>query len=141
MIEVFVVVVQSDVLVCYVDFFLIGINDLIQYVLVIDCQNLEFVVEVDSLYLVVLCVVCVMVEGVWLYGCWVGVCGGLVGDFFGVMLLVGLGVDELLMILNDILVVKVCLCGNVMIGLQVLVRIVLGCEIVEQVCVFDGVCV
>jgi phosphoenolpyruvate-protein kinase (PTS system EI component) len=97
MVEVPVAALAADELAAEVDFFSIGSNDLVQYVMAAD----RTLGEVASLYrperpavLRLIATVCSAAAGA---GRWVGVCGEMAGDPGLAVLLVGLGVRELSM--------------------------------------------
>ena len=80
-----------------VDAFSIGTNDLTQYVLAVDRNNIQVTTPYDSLHPAVLDAIRCVVKGAHRHGKRVSVCGELAGDPAGALLLLGLGVDSLSM--------------------------------------------
>ncbi|MGV6875760.1 phosphoenolpyruvate--protein phosphotransferase [Pseudochelatococcus sp. B33] len=128
MIEVPAAAIEAHVLAAHADFFSIGTNDLTQYALAIDRQNPELASAADSLHPAVLRLIAMTVAGARRHERWVGVCGGIAGDPFGAMLLIGLGVSELSMTPRDIPAVKARIRGAKLEDLQALAASALEAE-------------
>ena len=78
-----------------VDFFSIGTNDLIQYLLAVDRDN-SFVARLYQQFNpAVLRTIKSVIEAGHKRNLWVGMCGEMAGDPLATVLLVGLGIDEL----------------------------------------------
>lgn len=99
MVEILVSVLFVDCVFVYVDFVLIGINDFMQYMLVVDCMFGFVVGFQDFWYFVVFCFVCEVGDVGVCLGKLVGICGEVVVDLLFVVVLVGFGVMSFFMVL------------------------------------------
>jgi phosphotransferase system enzyme I (PtsI) len=106
MIEVPVAAVMADLLAHDVDFFSIGINDLMQYTLAVDRVNAQVADRFESLDPGVLQIVKAIIQAGHDAGIDVGICGEMVGDPVYTPLLLGLGVDSLSMPVTSIASIK-----------------------------------
>lgn len=106
MIEVPAAVAIADLLAQEVDFFSIGTNDLVQFVLAVDRMNESIAHYYDPFHPAVIRYLKNTVDAAKAHGISVGVCGELAGDVKAVPLWLGLGVDELSMSPQSILHVK-----------------------------------
>jgi phosphotransferase system enzyme I (PtsI) len=97
MIEVPAAAINADRLIKEVDFFSVGTNDLVQYVLAIDRTNESLAANYSPLDVAVLRLIERSVTAAAVAGKPVGVCGELAGDPEAIPLLVGLGLRELSM--------------------------------------------
>ncbi|MFH1145252.1 MAG: phosphoenolpyruvate--protein phosphotransferase, partial [Candidatus Eisenbacteria bacterium] len=95
MIEVPSAVWMSDALAREADYFSIGSNDLIQYCLAVDRGNAHVAHLYDALDPAFLRALDLTVRNAHAAGIRVGSCGEMSGELPGLLLLVGLGVDEL----------------------------------------------
>ncbi|MFG6383616.1 MAG: phosphoenolpyruvate--protein phosphotransferase [Lachnospiraceae bacterium] len=95
MIETPAAVMISDLLAKEVDFFSIGTNDLTQYTLAIDRQNMKLDNIYDSHHLAVLRMIQMTIENGHKHGCWVGICGELGADPTLTRTFLEMGIDEL----------------------------------------------
>lgn len=95
MIETPAAAVISDLLAQEVDFFSIGTNDLTQYTLAIDRQNMKLDSIYDAHHPAVLRMIQMTVENGHKHGCWVGICGELGADMTLTETFLKMGVDEL----------------------------------------------
>ena len=95
MIETPAAVMISDLLAQEVDFFSIGTNDLTQYTLAIDRQNMKLDNIYDSHHPAVLRMIQMTVENGHKHGCLVGICGELGADTELTEDFVRMGIDEL----------------------------------------------
>jgi phosphoenolpyruvate-protein phosphotransferase len=95
MIEVPSAAIMAETFAPHVDFFSIGSNDLTQYTMAIDRGHRDLAAMADGLHPSVLRLIQLTVQAAHKFGKYVGVCGGIAGDFEAVPLLIGLGVDEL----------------------------------------------
>lgn len=95
MIETPAAVLISDELAKEVDFFSIGTNDLTQYTLAIDRQNMKLDKIYDSHHPAVLRMIQMTVENGHKNGCWVGICGELGADTSLTQTFLQMGTDEL----------------------------------------------
>lgn len=95
MIETPAAVMISDLLAEEVDFFSIGTNDLTQYTLAIDRQNMKLDNIYDAHHPAVLRMIQMTIENGHKHGCWVGICGELGADMTLTETLLKMGVDEL----------------------------------------------
>lgn len=95
MIETPAAVMISDILAQEVDFFSIGTNDLTQYTLAIDRQNMKLDNFYDSHHPAVLRMIQMTVENGHKHGCWVGICGELGADMTLTKTFLEMGIDEL----------------------------------------------
>lgn len=95
MIETPAAVMISDLLAEEVDFFSIGTNDLTQYTLAIDRQNMKLDNIYDAHHPAVLRMIQMTIENGHKHGCWVGICGELGADMTLTETLLKMGIDEL----------------------------------------------
>ena len=88
-------VVMSDELAKEVDFFSIGTNDLTQYTLAMDRQNMKLDSMYDPHHPAILRMIQKTIENGHKEGCWVGICGELGADTTLTETFLKMGVDEL----------------------------------------------
>ena len=95
MIETPAAAIISDDLAKKVSFFSIGTNDLIQYTLACDRQNLSVEKFCDTHHKAVLKLIKMTIENAHKNGVWVGICGELAADISLTETFIKMGVDEL----------------------------------------------
>ena len=95
MIEVPSAAIMAEMLAREVNFFSIGTNDLLQYLMAVDRGNERIAHLHDSANPAVARILKMVIDAAHAAGIWVGVCGELAGDIEFTPMLVGLGVDEL----------------------------------------------
>lgn len=95
MIETPAAVMISEALAKEVDFFSIGTNDLTQYTLAIDRQNMKLDNIYDAHHPAILQMIKMTIENGHKHGCWVGICGELGADTTLTRTFIDMGVDEL----------------------------------------------
>lgn len=106
MIEVPAAVIIADILAPHVDFFSIGTNDLVQYILAVDRMNETVAHLYDPFHPAVLRMLKTTVEAAQASGVHVSVCGEMAGDIRALPIWLGLGIQELSMSVQSILPVK-----------------------------------
>jgi len=95
MVEVPSAAIMAREIASLVDFFSIGTNDLIQYVLAVDRGNQKINHLYQSFNPAVLKLIKYTIDSAHLEGIWCGMCGEMASDPIAVMMLVGMGLDEL----------------------------------------------
>lgn len=95
MIETPASVMISDLLAEEVDFFSIGTNDLTQYTLAIDRQNMKLDNFYDAHHPAILRMIQMTIDNGHKHGCRVGICGELGADLTLTRTLIEMGIDEL----------------------------------------------
>ncbi|MEO0077350.1 MAG: phosphoenolpyruvate--protein phosphotransferase, partial [candidate division WOR-3 bacterium] len=98
MVETPACVMLADKFASECNFFSIGSNDLTQYTLAVDRDNKRVAKLFDSLNPSVLKLIKLTIDAAHRHGIWVGLCGEFAADPFGIIVLIGLGIDELSMI-------------------------------------------
>lgn len=106
MVEVPAAAVIADALAQEVDFFSIGTNDLVQYVLAVDRMNEHIAYLYEPYHPAVIRLLEMTVEAAKRHGIGLAVCGEMAGDPKAVPLWIGLGVTKLSMSVKSILKVK-----------------------------------
>jgi len=106
MIETPAAAMISDELAKIVDFFSIGTNDLTQYVLAMDRQNIKLDSFYDPHHLAILRFIKMVVENGHKQGIKVAICGELAADTYYTKEFLDMGVDELSVSPSNILVVR-----------------------------------
>jgi phosphotransferase system enzyme I (PtsI) len=95
MIEIPSAALASDVLAKEVDFFSLGTNDLIQYVLAIDRMNEKIAYLYEPTHPAIIRLIDLVVRNGHSRDIWVGSCGEMSADPSIAILLLGLGIDEI----------------------------------------------
>jgi phosphotransferase system enzyme I (PtsI) len=95
MVETPAAAIISDRLAKIVDFFSVGTNDLTQYTLAIDRQNLELEPFRDARHEAVLRLIRMAADNARKAGIWIGICGELAGDLTLTQEFIRMGIDEL----------------------------------------------
>jgi phosphoenolpyruvate-protein phosphotransferase len=102
MAEVPSVVLMSDIFAREVDFFSIGTNDLSQYILAIDRENLKLAAQIDYFHPSIIRGIDMVVKGAKQMSRPVSICGLMASDKLAIPLLIGLGIDQLSMSIDSI---------------------------------------
>jgi phosphotransferase system enzyme I (PtsI) len=97
MVETPAAAIMAGDLAAEVEFFSIGTNDLVQYVLAVDRLDPHLADLYQPFHPAVLRLIRTVCEAAHQHGKWVGVCGEMAADSLAVALFLGLGVDELSM--------------------------------------------
>ncbi len=95
MVEIPSAALASDVLAKEVDFFSLGTNDLIQYVLAIDRMNEKIAYIYEPTHPAIVRLIDMTIRNGHGHNIWVGSCGEMSSDPAIAILLVGLGIDEI----------------------------------------------
>lgn len=106
MIEIPAAAIISDKLAQEVDFFSIGTNDLTQYALAVDRQNMAANEFCDIHHTAIMRLIQMTVENSHRYGIWTGICGELASDIELTQTFLAMGVDELSVSPGAILPIK-----------------------------------
>lgn len=106
MIETPAAVMQSRELAKMVDFFSIGTNDLTQYTLAVDRQNVLLDNFYDPYHPAVLKMIKMVIDNAHAEGIWAGICGELGADLILTKELIKMGVDELSVSAGKVLAVR-----------------------------------
>lgn len=106
MIETPAAAIISDELAKEVDFFSIGTNDLTQYTLAIDRQNVKLEEFYDSHHPAILRLIQMVTDNAHKAGIWVGICGELGADTSLIKEFLQMGLDELSVSPGSILAVR-----------------------------------
>src|SRR5271157_3278665 len=106
MVETPAAAIMAGDLAAEVEFFSIGTNDLVQYVLAVDRLDEHLADLYQPFHPAVLRLMRTVSEAAHRHGKWVGVCGEMAADPLAVALFLGLGVDELSMEPRSIPMVK-----------------------------------
>lgn len=106
MIEVPGVVYQINELCKYVDFFSVGSNDLTQYLLAVDRNNMHVASLYNCLHPAVLCALKIIVESAKSHNKNVTICGEMASDPVSVIVLLGLGYEIFSMSAHSLLRIK-----------------------------------
>jgi len=140
MVEVPSAVWLASKLIQEVDFFSIGTNDLIQYLLAVDRNNPKVAALYEPLHPAVLSAIHETVQAAKGAGKWVGMCGEMASDPLCTLVLLGLGLDDLSMGPFFIPVVKRIIRSVPHDAVRSLTREVLGLPTVKDVkgYLFDG---
>lgn len=97
MVETPAAAIMAPELAAEVEFFSIGTNDLVQYVLAVDRLDERLADLYQPFHPAVLRLIRTVCEGAHRHGKWVGVCGEMAANPLAAALFLGLGVDELSM--------------------------------------------
>jgi phosphoenolpyruvate-protein phosphotransferase len=140
MVEVPSAVALASHLIREVDFFSIGTNDLIQYLLAVDRNNSRVAALYEPLHPAVLRAIHDTVQAARGAGKWVGMCGEMASDPLCTLVLLGLGLDDLSMGPFFIPVVKRIIRSVPYAAVRTLARDVLGLSTIKEVkgYLFDG---
>ncbi|MFA4133812.1 MULTISPECIES: phosphoenolpyruvate--protein phosphotransferase [unclassified Brevibacillus] len=103
MIEVPAAAIIADQLAKEADFFSIGTNDLIQYVMAADRMNEQVAYLYDPYHPAILRLVNQVIKAAHQEGKWVGMCGEMAGEELAIPILLGLGLDEFSMSATSVL--------------------------------------
>jgi phosphotransferase system enzyme I (PtsI) len=98
MVETPAAAILADQMAAEVDFLSIGTNDLIQYVMAVDRDNMAVAPLYQQFSPAVLRTIKMVIDAGHKKNRWVGMCGEMAGDPLATMLLVGMGLDEFSMI-------------------------------------------
>ncbi|NRF95846.1 phosphoenolpyruvate--protein phosphotransferase [Paenibacillus frigoriresistens] len=109
MIEVPGAAIIADQLAKEVDFFSIGTNDLVQYVMAADRMNERVSYLSEPLQPAVLRIIKQVIDAAHARGKWVGMCGEMAGNLTAVPILLGMGLDEFSMGGGSVLPVRALL--------------------------------
>ncbi len=133
MIEVPAAAVIADQLAKEVDFFSIGTNDLVQYLIAVDRMNEQIAHMYNPYQPSVFRMLRYTIESAKAAGIPVTVCGELAGDPRALPLWLGLGIEELSMSAHSILTVKERLLGSDARSCVRLLPEVLSCRTSEEI--------
>ena len=97
MVETPAAAVVSPLLAQYVDFFIIGTNDLIQYTLAVDRGNAQIAHLYNPFNPAVLRLIQRTIQSAREHGIWAGMCGEMASDPYAAVILLGMGITELSM--------------------------------------------
>ncbi|MFE5324009.1 phosphoenolpyruvate--protein phosphotransferase [Paenibacillus sp. NPDC056579] len=103
MIEVPGAALIADQLAKEVDFFSIGTNDLVQYVMAADRMNERLSYLAEPFQPAVLRLIYQVIQAAHREGKWVGMCGEMAGNLTAVPILLGMGLDEFSMSASSVL--------------------------------------
>ena len=133
MIEVTSSVVIADDLAKEVDFFSIGTNDLVQYLLAVDRNNLLISDRYQEFHPAVLKVIKQVIDIGHANDIWVGMCGEMAGNPLATILLLGLGLDEFSMVPSIIPEIKEIVRSTTFAEAQLLAEHALECKTTPEV--------
>jgi phosphoenolpyruvate-protein phosphotransferase (PTS system enzyme I) len=106
MVEIPSAAIMADELAKHVDFFSIGINDLVQYTLAADRMNEKVAHIYNPMHPAILKLIKMTIEAAHKEGKWCGMCGEMAGDEKAIPLLLEYGLDEFSMSASSILKAK-----------------------------------